>query len=582
MTDSGFSWAGQRWRVFFDAVRDFSEATGDFAKLYPTITRSLSHALHAACSLRVLSDDGQFLNPGATFDPNPELEALLRRTLGAAPIRVEEAPQLQAALHGEGVSVMEPIDWREFGVAARGQHQDRLHSFSPAAALLVPMRGPNGPLGLVAFLRRQEQRGATFLHEDQSFAQDLVDHATVAVVNAHGMSGRMPTARAPLGQPTPEVREALNELRQKDALATLAAGLAHDFDHLLSTIQVATNLQLDQLGPEDPDRARLEDLRSATEQASGIRRKLLYLSRQQLARPEILYLNDLLKPLKPDLQELVGPKVKLELEVEDGVGAVCLDRGHLMDAVSGLLMNAQASLPGRSGTVRISLRQGGSVEELAGIGLPVGKYAVLTVRDFGAERRGDQLARADEPFYSSNADDMGLGLAVASAFTEHCGGGVSLASEPGAGTGISLWLPVVRKPGQTEPGREPTMGQSVLLALASPSRGVLVRRALRAAGFHVLDARTGPRALEAARFFSHTIDLAILDAGHQQSGLERELLRARPHLKVLFYAPAGGVRPAGHHLEDPLNPRAVVATVRRVLSEVTPLTPRGLPPPAEQ
>lgn len=573
MTDSGFSWAGQRWRVFFDAVRDFSEATGDLAKLYPTIARSLSHALRSACSLRVLSDDGQFLNPGSTFDPNPELEALLRRTLGAAPIRVDEAPQLQAAVYAGGVSLMDPIDWREFGVSARGQHQDSLRSFSPAVALLVPMRGPSGPLGVVAFLRRQEQRGPTFSAEDQGFARDLVDHATVAVVNARGMSGRMPTTRAPLGQPIPEVQQELRDVRQKDALAALSAGLAHDFDHILSTIQISTNLQLEQLGPEDPDRARLEDLRSATEQAGSIRKKLLALSRRQLLRPEVVYISDMLSDLRGDLQELVGARVELDLEMDEAVGPVCLDRGHFVDTLTGLVLNAQQALPDRSGSIQLGLRRGGGVQDLSRLGLPAGQFAVLTVRDSGEVLSASSLARAEDPYYGARSEAAGLGLAVASAFTEQCGGAVSLTSEPGTGTTVSLWLPLLREGGAERRPDDRSEGKTVMQVVASPSAGVLVRRALRKEGFHVLDVRTGPRALEAASFFRHAIDLVILDAEHQQSGLERELLRARPNLKVLFYTPAGSLQPTGNRLLDPLSARAVLSTVRRVLSEVTPLSP---------
>lgn len=558
VTDEAFSWAGQRWRVFFDAVRDFSEATGEANRLYPTIARSLAHAVHASCSLRILSEDGQFLNPGATFDPNPEIEALLRRTLGAAPVRLSDAPQLRWALNAPSAVLMEPVDWREFGVAARGQHQDRLHLVAPAVGLLAPMRGPSGPLGLVCFLRQQKESGVTFPSEDQGFAQDLVDHATVAVVNARGLSGRKTPVRGPLGAPTPAVEHALQDIRRKDALAHLAQGLAQDFDHLLSAIQLATHLQLEQLPKDDPQRLELDQLAAATAQASDIKTQLVSLSRQRLFRPEIIDLDRFLTAEQGEFQSLLGSEVQLNLQVEAGLPPVCVDRAQLGDTLTGLMLSAKERLP-EGGSLLLSLSEADASETLMQIGLESGQYVVLSIRDFSRSARGEPLKGP-----RVSLDLQSLGLAVASAFAEHNGGTLSWFSEPEAGSTISLWLPILHDKGHAKVA-EAMGGTTVMLAVEAPTPRLLIRRALRQNGYHVLDTGPGPRALEAARFFRQPVSLVILDGAQQQAGLERELLRSRPDLKLLFYVGKSGSKPTGACLLEPLTERSVIASVRQVL-----------------
>src|SRR3989442_1684927 len=125
------------------------------------------------------------------------------------------------------------------------------------------------------------------------------------------------------------LEEQFRQAQKMEAVGRLAAGVAHDFNNLLTAILGTTDLMLEDLPPDDPDREGLLDIRSASERAAVLTRQLLTFSRQQVVSPQVLRLNDLVLELEKLLRRLLGEDVAIRVAVAPDCGAVKQSGGYI-------------------------------------------------------------------------------------------------------------------------------------------------------------------------------------------------------------------------------------------------------------
>ena len=240
--------------------------------------------------------------------------------------------------------------------------------------------------------------------------------------------------------------EQLRQAQKMQALGQLAAGIAHDFNNILQI--VSGTAQLIERRPED--RARVGHLAhalvSATARGASITQRLLSFARRGNLRAEAIAIAEFLDGAREVLTHTLGSGITVLTEFPPGIPALSADRGQLDTAMINIGTNARDAMPG-GGTLTLSaaaeqIGEGQHPANLAAGGLAPGDYVRLSVTDNGTGMDAAILARASEPFFTTKppGQGTGLGLATVRGFAEQSGGAFLIASTPGAGTTVVLWL----------------------------------------------------------------------------------------------------------------------------------------------
>jgi two-component system cell cycle sensor histidine kinase/response regulator CckA len=380
---------------------------------------------------------------------------------------------------------------------------------------------------------------------------------------------------------TSELR--LRQAQKMEAIGQLAGGIAHDFNNLLTVINGYGDLALDRCNADDALRHSITEIRRAGDRAAELTQQLLAFSRQQILKPEILDLNDVVSDHASLLARLLGEEVDLKVVLNAHAGFVEADAGQLAQVILNLATNARDAMPG-GGELLIrtdSLRLTG---DEATLGMPEGAYVVLEVRDTGTGMDAATLAHLFEPFYTTKAvgQGTGLGLSTVLGIVEQSEGRIVVDSKPDEGTVFHIYLPQVDAP----PGEaDKPVAQSdqfrgtenVLLVEDDANVRALVEEMLVARGYTVLAAASPLAALAALAGHAGEIHLVVTDVVMPEMN-GRELVEKiqvdRPNVRTLYVSGytndailSRGVLPVGmHFLEKPFTASQLAAKAREALA----------------
>ena len=236
------------------------------------------------------------------------------------------------------------------------------------------------------------------------------------------------------------VQESAHQMKHSDVVDELAGGVAHEFNNIFASIRLSAELLQDQLGK---DNSRLQTLMRAMSRGASLTQKLLAFSRQQRLSPCVLDLGAFVEGMIGPLIEALGERIRVELRQAPDLWPVNADPVQLANVILGLAGNARDAMP----------LGGRLVIELANLSLwptrvptqpgPVlADCVMLTVSDTGCGMEPDVLERAFEPFFTTKdvGDGSGLGLSMVYGFARQSGGHVTIESEPGRGTAVTLYL----------------------------------------------------------------------------------------------------------------------------------------------
>ncbi|WP_372624083.1 PAS domain S-box protein [Falsiroseomonas sp.] len=268
-------------------------------------------------------------------------------------------------------------------------------------------------------------------------------------------------------------REAEAALRQADrltALGQLTGGIAHDFNNLLTVASVSLEMAAESArdGKAAPD--LIDSARSALERGTRLTSQLLSYARRQPLRPEALDLGRLLPERLELVRRTLGERHTLELDLAE-TGPISADPAQLEAALVNLLVNARDAMP-VGGPITVETRPVVIDADTAGqeAELAPGRYAMIAVSDRGTGMSPTVKARIFEPFFTTKPPGRGtgLGLSMVLGFAKQSGGHVAVASEPGRGTTMKLFLPTVQA------GAEPPVRVEEPAAQLPPDLDVLV------------------------------------------------------------------------------------------------------------
>ncbi|MGC9944375.1 MAG: PAS domain S-box protein, partial [Verrucomicrobiota bacterium] len=379
------------------------------------------------------------------------------------------------------------------------------------------------------------------------------------------------------------------EAQKMEVVGHLASGIAHDFNNILAVILGYSDMILARLGAESPLREYAEEIKHASERATGLTRQLLVFSRKQKVQPVVLDLNGVMKDMEKMLRPLIGENIEMTMVLEKHIWHVKADPGYIGQVLMNLAINARDAMPdGGKLTIETSNVTLDAAHALHQSDAAFGEYVMLSVKDTGVGMTHGVKAHLFEAFFTTKAlgRGTGLGLATCRTIIEECKGHIEYFSEVGEGTTFKIYFPGVNQPldaavTQISSGPLPRGTETLLVVEDEPSVRCLARDILKAQGYEVLSASNGQEGLHAA--FKHKgtpIRLVITDVIMPVLGgkaMAEWLKTSYPDLKILFTSGYpddvmthhGALDVDVEYLGKPYSPATLVRKVRELLDQKT-------------
>jgi len=379
------------------------------------------------------------------------------------------------------------------------------------------------------------------------------------------------------------LEDQLMRAQRMEAIGTLSGGIAHDFNNILTVILGHTEVLLKELQSSPEESGHLRSIDEASRRASALTRQLLAFSRKQVLQPKVLNLNSLIVDLDKMLRRLISENIELETVTDPQLGATRTDPGQIEQVVMNLVVNARDAMKS-GGRITIETANVTLDEDYVRVHPTArpGPHVMLAVSDTGEGISPDIMPHIFEPFFTTKevGKGTGLGLSTVYGIVKQSGGNVWVYSQPGRGSTFKIYLPRVDEPAPF--AAEATLhsvssgAETVLLVEDEPALRDLIKIALTAGGFTVIDAPTPADALILSRKHTGPLHLLLTDVimpGMDGPALAKQMQGERPDIKVLFmsgYATNfimhdGVVDPGTNFLEKPFHPRTLLNKVREVL-----------------
>lgn len=314
-----------------------------------------------------------------------------------------------------------------------------------------------------------------------------------------------------------------------ESLGALAGGLAHDFNNLLFV--TLGNLQLMAMNETISNDEKLSKFvsrsMSAVERGAEITKSLLAVARSQPLEESAVTLSELVKGLLPLMRQALGAGRQVEVDIPDPNVQLMVDAGRLSSCILNLTFNSRDAM-GPNGTLKISAHQVVETQTLE-----------LSVADDGKGMPADVVARAFEPFFTTKraGSGTGLGLATVYAFAKQSGGTAFLRSRPGAGTTVTLSLPIHTAVERADvPVVQRRSGRRVVVADDEQSLAEMVASWLIDMGVDARFATSPKSALEMIEIFEPDVLVSDANFGEEMDGIELARLAVAivPDLAVIF------------------------------------------------
>lgn len=383
-----------------------------------------------------------------------------------------------------------------------------------------------------------------------------------------------------------ELEGKLRQAQKMEAVGRLAGGVAHDFNNMLSVIIGHACMAMEDVDPDRPIYAYLEEIQKAGVRSADLTRQLLAFARKQTVSPRVLDLNKTLEGMTSMLQRLIGEDIDLAWLPGTDVWPVKMDPSQLDQILANLCVNARDAI---DDVGKITIETGKSVFDKAfcsdHLGFLPGEYVFLAVSDNGCGMDTETQDHIFEPFFTTKESGKGTGLGLATVYgaVKQNDGFVNVYSEPGQGTTFKIYLPrYLEKSAHSMERREKQLveggRETVLLVEDEPAILNMTAMMLKGKGYEVVSAGTPGDAIRLAQEHADEIHLLLTDVVMPEMNgrdLAKRILSYHPNLKRLFMSgytsdviAHHGVLDAGvNFIQKPFSKNELCTKVREVLDD---------------
>jgi PAS domain S-box-containing protein len=380
------------------------------------------------------------------------------------------------------------------------------------------------------------------------------------------------------------LQQKLFQAQKMEAIGTMAGGIGHDFNNILSVILATADMMAQEEAPGSSKHNDLKDIITATQKATELTRSLLTFSRQQVLEVYTVNMNSIIQDFLKSIKRIVGEDVEVIQNLSAELWNVNVDPNQITNIIANLVTNARHAMP-NGGTIILDTKN----VEITPSNLPkclyatTGDFVRFSVEDTGTGIPEEHLPRIFDPFFTTKpiGEGTGLGLAMIFGSVRQQNGFIEVETQPGKGTTFHIYFPAVDKIAddaslklhteKPQPGNE-----TILVVEDDPQTRNAIVRMLKRCNYNVIDAGNAGIAflkLKKMHEESKTVDLVLTDVRMpEMSGPEmaQNLRQEYPGLKFMFMS--------GHpyHADDlegeqflakPFNTSHLTAKIRRIFDQ---------------
>ena len=397
-----------------------------------------------------------------------------------------------------------------------------------------------------------------------------------------------------------QLEDQLLTAQRSQALHSLASRLSHDLNNPLMIVTGYGEEMLQALSPEDPMRADIQQIMTATERIAGITAQLLDFTHRHANQPHPVDVLSILSAIEDKITEAAGPSVAVEIALASSPVWALADAEQLEQIILTLVSTTREDARERT-RVAIACEIATIAERPAKATLPPGVYSRLVIHDNGRGLDAEKSAAIFETIFGPKAPEQKTteqtfagSLTRAYAIVREWGGDIAFSSEPSHGSTFSIYLPYAEPAPEPEPVieieapvpeavpappveavPEPTR-ETILVVEDEPGIRALVRKILRRERYNVIEAGSGEEAIALAQAEGGRVNLLLTDVmlpGMSGRELAERLRESIPELDVLYVSGftdddavrMGAFPPGSKFLQKPFTLGALVSKVREAL-----------------
>jgi len=339
-----------------------------------------------------------------------------------------------------------------------------------------------------------------------------------------------------------ELERNLIQSQKMESIGSLAGGIAHNFNNILSIILGNAELAVDDVPDTSLAKECLDEIRSASLRASDIVQQMLSFARKDLIEREPVKITPIIKNCLRLLRASIPATIEISQDISCEFDTVFADPTQISQVLMNLCSNAAQAMSEHAGVLKVILKNVEFVKQDEELEVKPGCYAALTVSDTGPGITPEVIDRIFDPYFTTKevAKGTGMGLSVVHGIVKSCHGIITVNSEPGKGSLFEVLLPVFEAETQLKvekPDTLPIGTERILFVDDEPSLVNIVRQILERLGYEV-ETRINP--IEALDLFlsgPDRFDLVITDMTMPQMTGQRmvkEILDIRPDMPIIL------------------------------------------------
>ncbi|HEY9749659.1 MAG TPA: ATP-binding protein, partial [Allocoleopsis sp.] len=303
-----------------------------------------------------------------------------------------------------------------------------------------------------------------------------------------------------------------------ESLGTLAGGIAHDLNNILTPVlSTAQLLQFKFPYADEQSQHLFEIIETNTRRGAALVKQVLQFARGVEGKRAIVQVQHLIYEIKQIVEKTFPKSIEVLTRVEPGLWLVSGDATHLHQVLMNLVINARDAMP-KGGTLTISAENLFVDEPEARLNLDasVGAYICLTVKDTGTGMPVEIADRMFEPFFTTKelGKGTGLGLSTVRGIVKSHGGFINVSSKTGVGTEFKIFLPAVEASISPQLKSPPlSNGNEEWILVVDDEAEILetTKISLESYNYHVLTAHDGIEAISLCARHKHQIAVALVD-----------------------------------------------------------------------
>lgn len=379
----------------------------------------------------------------------------------------------------------------------------------------------------------------------------------------------------------------LQQAQKMESIGRLAGGVAHDLNNIMTGIRGCAELARLELESYEIDTENIDDICKAVDGAASLISQLLAFSRKQMANPQVLNINNVIKEMEKMIPRVIREDIKFSTSLDPDILSVRMDPHQLQQIIMNLVVNAKDAMPD-GGKLIIETKMA-DVDESFQKRYPFfvpGSYVMLIVSDTGTGMDEETISHIFEPFFTTKEKGKGTGLGLSTVYgiVKQAKGHILVYSEPGQGTAFKIYLPSIKEKAvlkeKDQRFRTHILGGKEFILVVEDEAIVskLVWKILNKAGYQAFTASSGEQALDYFEKMGKNIDMLITDMvlpDIKGGDLALKLMQKNPSLKVLFMSGysedvidsrelMGG---KFEFISKPFNTREFLKKVRKVLDK---------------